>query len=117
MTLHDTIESDALTVFCNEDDFAESVTYWARGNAVGRTIVAPIMREQATAFDAGGGQTNLPTFQVHVHNNATTGISSAELDTGGDEIEFPPRDGKPTARKAILQLVTQDHGMLVLECR
>ena len=75
------------------------------------------MREQITAFDSAGGQVNLPSFEVHVANNSTSGISSSELNTGGDEIAFPPRDGKTATRKSVLQLVTQDHGMLVLECR
>jgi len=117
MTLHDVIESDATTVFCNTDDFAEIVTYWPRGSATGRTINAVVMREQIAAFDADGGQVNLPSFEVHVANDSTNGISSTELNTGGDEIAFPPRDGKTAVRKSVLQLITQDHGMLVLECR
>ena len=117
MTLRSLITSDALTVFCVANDFAESVVYWARGAVSGRTITAVVMREQITAFDSAGGQVNLPSFEVHVANDSTSGISSSELNTGGDEIAFPPRDGKTAARKSILQLVTQDHGMLVLECR
>ena len=117
MTLHSLIASDAVTVFCNTDDFAEVVTYWARGATSGRSIDAVVFREQITAFDANGGQTNLPAFEVHVANDSALGISSTELNTGGDEIAFPPRDGKTAVRKAVLQLITQDHGMLVLECR
>jgi hypothetical protein len=117
MTLHDLIETDATTVFCNPNDFAESVTYWARGSIAGRTFNAVVSREQIVGFDADNNQVNLPAFQVHVANNSTTGISSVELNTGGDQIEFPPRDGKPAVRKSITQLLIQDHGMLVLECR
>ena len=122
MTLRALIDTDALTVFCNTDDFAESVVYWSRaalsrGDTAGRTIDAVVMREQITAFAEDGSQMNLPSFEIHVANDATNGISSTELDTGGDQIAFPPRDGKAAVRKTILQLVTQDHGMLVLECR
>lgn len=117
MSLHDIIETDAATVFCNTSDFAEAVAYWSRNAGTGRTINAIVAREQITAFDADGGQTNLPVWQVHVANSSTLGISSAELNLGGDQIAFPPRDGKTAERKTITQLLIQDHGMLVLECR
>jgi hypothetical protein len=116
MTLHDLIESDAATVFCNTNDFAETVTYYPRGGG-SRSINAVVSREQIATFGPDGGQINLPSFQVHVANSATTGISSSELNMGGDEIELPPRDGKTAVRKQIMQLLIQDHGMLVLECQ
>ena len=117
MSLHDLIESDAATVFCNTSDFAEAVTYWARGASEGRAIDAVVSREQIVGFDADNNQVNLAAFQVHVANSSTLGISSSELDLGGDQIAFPPRDGKTAVRKSITQLLVQDHGMLVLECR
>jgi len=121
MTLHDAITSDATGVFLNSDDFAETVTYHPHrfyGDALraDRSIKAVVHREQTTAF-AEDVVTNLPVFYVHVANNSTTGISSDELDTGGDQISFPPRDGETAVEKTITQLITQDHGMLVLECR
>lgn len=115
MTLRDAIASDALTVFCNTNDFAELVTYRPRGGG-SRVIDAVVFREvidgypedQVTALDA---------YEVHVANDAVLGISSTELDTGGDAIELPPRDGKDATRKAILKIISQDNGMLVLDCR
>ena len=117
MSLHDIIETDAITVFCNVNDFAETVKYWPnRGAGCSREIKAVVMREQITAFSEDG-QTNLPAFQVHVANSSITGISSSELDTGGDLIELPPRDGKKAEMRSVTELITQDHGMLVIECR
>lgn len=117
MTLRETIESDALTVFCNTSDFAETVSYWARGAGVGRDISAVVIREQITAVSEDGGETVLPSWEIHVHNNETTGIASTELNLGGDQIAVPPRDGQDAVRKTITQLLSQDHGMLVFECR
>lgn len=119
MTLHDVILSDASTVFTNTDDFAEIVTYCARqqfGGAVPtpREINAVVVREQITSLD---GDTVSPVWQVHVANDSALGIASSELDLGGDQIELPPRDGKTAERRTITQLLIQDHGMLVLECR
>jgi hypothetical protein len=121
MSLRDQIASDALSVFLVVDDFAEVVTYYPHrfyGTAARepRQIKAVVMREQTTAFNEDV-VTNLPVYQIHVANDATHGISSEELDTGGDQIELPPRDGETPQRKSITQLITQDHGMLVLECR
>lgn len=117
MTLHAMIESDAATVFCNTSDFAEAVTYWARGASTGRSINAVVAREQIVGFDADNNQINLAAWQVHVANDSTDGISGTELNLGGDQIAFPPRDGQTAVRKSITQVLIQDHGMLVLECR
>lgn len=121
MTLRDQITEDVLSVFLVVDDFAEVVTYYPHrfyGDAVRepRVIKAVVQREQTTAYSEDA-VTNLPVFQIHVANDSVYGISSEELDTGGDQIELPPRDGETPQRRSILQLVTQDHGMLVLECR
>lgn len=121
MSLHDMIETDATAVFANTADFAEVVTYHPRhrfGEATPtpRSINAVVMREQIQTIGEDG-DTVSPIWQVHVANSGTYGISSTELDLGGDQIALPPRDGKSAARKTITQLVIQDHGMLVLECR
>lgn len=119
MTLKDMIDADAITVFTSTDDFAEVVTYYARqqfGGAVpaARAINAVVIREQIASLDS---DTVNPVWQVHVANDNERGISSAELDLGGDQIELPPRDGKTAEKRTITQLIIQDHGMLVLECR
>ena len=121
MTLHDMILTDATAVFTSTADFAEVATYHPRqrfGEAAPtpRTINAVVLREQIQTIGEDG-DTVSPMWQVHVPNSLTDGISSTELDLGGDQIELPPRDGKTAERRTITQLVIQDHGMLVLECR
>lgn len=121
MTLRAAIATDAYTVFTSTDEFAEAITYHPHryyGDAArdSRSINAVVFREQIQVL-AEDGDTVLPVYQIHVANDSTYGISSDELDLGGDQLEFPPRDGKTAERKTITQLLTQDHGMLVLECR
>lgn len=121
MTLRDQIETDAINVFLQSDDFAETVIYrpriFAQGDArTARTIKAIVIRQEVTTL-AEDQDTVTPMFEVHVANSATLGISSEELDTGGDKIEFPPRDGKQAQARTITRLTTQDNGMLVFECR
>ena len=118
--LKDMIAEDALNVFCNTSDFAETVVYYPRNNSCGgnpRSIDAVVMREQIEVVTEDGNTTNLAIWQVHVANNTTLGISSKELDLGGDMLAFSPRDGKPAEKKSILRILSQDNGMLELECR
>lgn len=113
------ITTDASSVFTSTSDFAEEITYYPKqkfGESVPtpRTINAVVFREQFQSLD---DDTNSPVWQIHVVNDDTLGISSTELNLGGDQIALPPRDGQDAARRTITYLQTQDHGMLVLECR
>ena len=135
MTLHDMIQSDAETVFCNVNDFAEVVTYYSRntqsyvvgGAVVGsayvglsaattRAINAVVFRESIAVFSEDG-DTVLPVFEVHVNNDSTLGIASDELNLGGDQIGFGVRVNQSAERRSITRLKDHDEGMLVLECR
>ena len=115
MTLKDTMQADAVAVFCNVNDFAEAVTYHKR-NGLSRTINAVVIRE-AFAINPEDGDTITPVFEVHVANDSTDGISSDELNIGGDMLAFAVRVGKAVERRSIVRLMSHDEGMLVLECR
>ncbi len=116
MALSDAIESDASLVFTSTSDFAEAVTYKPRTGST-RSINAVVFRESLLGVNEDGGETVAPVFEVHVCNSSTLGISSTEIDCGGDQISFPVRDGMTASYRTITRLVTQDEGMLVLECR
>ena len=115
MTLHDTIQSDAIDVFCNVDDFAETVTYYPRyGDA--REIVVVVIRE-ALAILPEDGDAVVPIFEIHVANDPLIGIDSNQINLGGDSIEFAVRVGQDVSRRSITKLLGHDEGMLILECR
>ena len=121
MTLHDLIAADAVTVFTSTDDFAEVITYYPHryyGEAARdpRPINAVVFREQIQVLTQDG-DTVAPVWQIHVANHETLGITSEELDLGGDQLEFPPRDGKPAEIRTITQLIGHDQGMVIVECR
>lgn len=114
MTLHDTIQADGLNVFCNLNDFAETVVYYNRtGDA--RCIDGIVIRE-ALAILQEDGDAVTPVL-IHVHNNNETGISSEELNLGGDSLAFAVREGQDRTRRTITKLLGHDEGMLMLECR
>jgi len=57
------------------------------------------------------------TIEISVVNNSTTGISSSELDTGGDKVTIPKRIGETAANRRITKIIEQDEGILTLEVR
>jgi hypothetical protein len=115
MSLHDLIKEDAKKVFANLNDFAEPAGYKKR-NGRTRSIKAVIVRE-ALGVLPEDGDVVYPVFEVHVANDENEGISSDELNLGGDELSFSDRVGQPPRLHSILRLIAHDEGMLILECR
>ena len=121
MTLRASIAADVSSVFLQAEEFAEEVTYYPHrfyGEAARdpRVINAIVFREPIQALDSSGN-VHTPVFYVHVANDVTIGIASEEIDLGGDQILMPVRDGETPELRSVLQITTQDHAMLVLECR
>ena len=116
MTLHDMIQSDASLVFCNADDFAEPVTYFKRDGQA-RQIYVVIDRLALAVITESGGDAVIPNFEIQVVNDNVLGISSEELNLGGDSIEFEMRVGGGKLKRSITKLLGHDEGMLILECR
>lgn len=121
MTLRSVIADDATGVFLSVDDFAEPVTYhphqyFGEVPRASREINAVVLRESVQEFTEDGGVV-LPIWQIHIANDATDGIASDEIDIGRDQLAFPAKDGEAATRHTITQLLQQDHGMLVVECR
>jgi hypothetical protein len=114
MPLSDLIKSDAVNLFTSLNDFGEPIVYYKR-NGRSRNIQAVVIRESLGLMPEDG--VVYPLFEIHVANSDTDGISSDELNLGGDELEFPDRVGKPKQRRSIMKLLSHDEGMLVLECR
>lgn len=118
MTLAARIVSDAGSVFLNSEHFAEPVTYYPhRFGTAGtpRSILAVVVRNQVATFNPD--EQIVPEFEVRVANDSTTGISSSELNTGGDQIKFAGRVGETEQKRSVQYLVEHDTGMLVLICR
>lgn len=120
MSLADRIASDAVNVFLNDQHFAETVTYYPHRFHTAavrdpRSIKAVVIRNQVAVFNPD--EQILTEFEVRVANDSTLGISSAELDTGGDKIELAAKIGDTPAKRSIQYMTEHDEGMLVLICR
>ena len=120
MGVKDALLNDAKKFLLDVETFAESVTYYPHvdygGTASSRTINAMVVRNQIQTFDADGGEVIVPSFDVYVANDPVSGISANEINTGGDQIALPVREGKTAEKRSIMHLVNQDHGMLQIMC-
>jgi hypothetical protein len=111
--LDQVMASDAVA-FLDPDGFGESVVYTKRDSTT-RDIVAIVDRDPPVH-----GQALRPKMRLVVANNSTTGISSAELDTG-DTITVPYRIGDTAGVYRIRRAPsyrnqpTEDSGMIDLE--
>jgi len=58
-----------------------------------------------------------PNINVIVRNDSTTGISSEEIDTGGDKLYIPGRRGRATRWMRIAKILNQNPGFMRLELK
>ncbi len=97
-------------------EFSESVTYHPAGGGPDRAVVAVVDRQLPQPVDEVPGTSRPLSYCVLVvANSAVTGIASTELNTGGDEISVPARQGGAAVRRRIASLIDQDAGLLTLE--
>lgn len=120
MSLHDLIQSDASLVFANASDFGETATYkpklYSEGDARANRSIVVVIDRQAFEVVSEDQQTVTPVWEIQVVNSSTLGISSDELDLGGDVLNFPPRVGEAATDRTITKLLGHDEGMLILRC-
>jgi hypothetical protein len=91
------------------------VTYTPRSGSP-RTVQAQVDYEGHEDF-APFVTAPRPEVLVTVANNTTTGISSAEIDRGGDKLSVPPRYGRGSVTVRIVEIAHQDDSSLLLRCR
>ena len=92
-------------------------TYFGNGGlgvALPRLINA-IVDRNPIAHAAGG--TPSPELMVWVDNDSTTGISSAEINRGGDRLLVAQVIGKTAVQRTIQRIVRETVGFLQIEVR
>jgi hypothetical protein len=106
------LAADALRMLA---DFGETVVYVPREGEE-RTIQAIVERGDAAPVP-GAADGLSPQVRLTVANDATEGIASSELDTGGDRVRAAPRVGGEARTMEITRILYHDSGALVLELR
>jgi hypothetical protein len=92
---------------------AEYVTYIPLSGSR-RKIQAVVTRNEADQIaEVQGG--NLPKIEVLVENDFINGITSEQIDTGGDKIEMAERvDEKPVILR-LVNIINHDAGFMLIE--
>ena len=90
--------------------FAETVTYYPQG---GGTRVIEAVVERDAVEEIPGGHTS--RAMMLITNDDTLGITSAELDRGGDRIGYPVNIGEDAKIRPIKQMPSQTAGMIIVE--
>ena len=94
---------------------AKTITYRPRSGA-SRSIESIIEYPGPGGIDGLSGGSR-PLLDIYIKNDSTSGISSAEVDTGGDKVEVPLRIGLTAARVRITKIVTQDKAILHIQAQ
>lgn len=114
------LESDAEAML---REWAEAVTYTPREGAA-RQILAIPNREEPAVLEGPAEGAVRPRMTVEVANRATSvgddgfgGVSSAEVDTGGDTMTVSERLGKAARVMRVVSIEDQDEAMMTLGLR
>jgi len=89
------------------------ISYYAAGGDTERRILALIMYLGPQKLDGIRGGSR-PQYEILVRNDAAAGITAAELDTGTDKLQIPPRIARSAITVRIVNIVKQDKAMLLL---
>jgi len=89
------------------------VSYFAAGGDTDRRILASIKYLGPQPMDGLRGGSR-PQYDILVRNDATAGITAAELDTATDKMSIPPRIGRAAITVRITKIINQDKAMLLL---
>lgn len=91
-------------------EFGETIVYLPGGGG-SREIQAIVDRDPPAILDAAGNEV-VPQFVLRVNNSCRSGISSRELDTGRDQLQFVKRIGEVIpATLSVGMLLSQDAGV------
>ncbi len=94
-------------------NFGEPVTYHPKSGST-RDIIAIVDRLPPGGVE-GIPRSNTFKFFILVKNDSDGGISSSEINIGGDKISLPKRIGQTAAQRKINVAQWQDYGMMYLE--
>ena len=90
-------------------DFGEQIVY-VPANGAERPIDAQVNRSAGQAIDFSGGIVSYRII-IEVHNNASCGIASHELDQGTANIKVARRVGGPLTELCVAQLINAEGGV------
>ena len=117
-----TIQSDSTAEICDSLEGTDSVFLDAFGESIVYKPAGGGEREIVAIVDRNPNINNAPhgislAMSITIANNSTTGISSSEVDTGGDKVTLAVREGETAQDRLIKSITSQDCNMMTLEIR
>lgn len=92
--------------------FGETVVYY-RADGVTRTVTAIVQRDPLAIIQELGGTIGASLI-LEFQNSETLGISSEELDTGGDQVGVALRVGEAASVRSIVRVLSDSGAYLRL---
>lgn len=108
MTLKSQMGDDAVNLFLNTGEFAESIVYTPSGSAP-KTINAVIVRKRLDADQQDEGHLLENQCEVYVANHAVSGVDSVAK--GKDILSFPEQPGGAPVDWFVEDVIEKDDGM------
>lgn len=109
MTLKTQMPTDAINVFLNSDECAESISYTPNGGSA-KTIKAVINRERLNQQGQDQGRTVTKECEIQIANDATYGVTS--VSKGNDTVSFPVyNEGGTNVTWRVIEVISKDEGM------
>ena len=108
MSLKEQLNNDAVLVFLKTSEFAETITYSAKG-AAAKDIAAIVNRQQIAPAGEDTGRTLLNQVEITIANDAENGILS--INKGGDTVSLPDRVGGADITWRVVDIIAQDEGV------
>lgn len=94
----------------------EPVVYYPKTGGA-RSIIAIVDRDPPSVLNPAGN-TSIPNYLIRVANDCKQGISSHELNTGGDEIGLLEKVGdRVRVRHSLMVLMSQNAGVCQIGVR
>jgi len=94
-----------------QSDLSAQTVYYLPKSGGSRSINAIVTYLGPQTMDGLRGGSR-PHFDISVRNSSVYGISSRELNTGGDKIQIPMRMGRSVRTVRLVNLIAQDRAML-----
>lgn len=109
MTLKSQIVTDAKTVFLNNDEFSETVSYTPDGSSA-KSIKAIVMRPQIDVLDQDRGVVLANQVQLYISTDATEGVAAVKKSLDKVALKLLLSDAAATTFR-ITDVIGHDEGM------
>lgn len=108
MSFKDQISTDTATVFMNDKEFAEQITYIARsGDSI--VINAIVIRNRIEPSVQNTMRSVRKHCEVYIANHADSGVEA--VDIGNDTISFPEYPGQDVSDWVVEEIIEFDKGI------